>query len=201
MDFQKIVSQTLSTAIYNHWWTRNTMDSLQIYVLKAKKFHRWHRDGSEAGSNHRPLIRTESRQNKFQVRTRTSNWMNTQPCCDVSNNHVPLAQSSTIEVIFFICKRMMYLRSWSKTGEWIPPKISTVRSTSYTSLVSPSPRSMNSKAYIYLLTLILSFNSRYSAKMLLPLERACNNKCVPSVIHANQYAAARQPGTMPTRRV
>lgn len=201
MDFQKIVSQTLSTAIYNLWWTRHMMDSLQIYVLKAKKFHHWHRDGSEAGSNHRPLIRTESRQNKFQVRTRTSNWMNTQPRCDVSNNHVTLAQSSIIEVIFSSVRGWCISEAGLRLGNESLPKLSTVRSTSYTSLVSPSPRSMNSKTYIYLLTLILSFNSRYATKMLLPLERACNNKCVPSVIHVNQYATARQPGTMPTRRV
>jgi len=175
------------------------MRSLQIYALSmAKKSHRWHRDGSEAGSNPTPLIKAESRQNKFQVRTRRRNWMSRPLWCVTSDSCAPLAESSMTDVIF------SPVRGWyiSETGLGLAnesfPKLSSVRNTWYTSLVLPSPISMTSKAYIYLVT--LNSNSRFSTKILLPLERGCNIKCVPSVIRVNQYAAGRQPGTTPMRR-
>lgn len=96
----------------------------------------------------------------------------------------------------------MYLRSWSETGKWIPPK--TQHCQKYVVHFTHLAFSQNNEQHIFLLT--LSFNSRYSTKMLLPLEGGCNNKCVPSIIHGNQLFinhvnTGRQPGTMPMRTV
>lgn len=91
----------------------------------------------------------------------------------------------------------MYLTSWSETGTKPSNRLTSQNSALskvHVTLHSSSPRSMKSKAYIYLLNTILNYNSIYSTKMILCLDRGCINKCVPSFINFNQYATERQQG-------